>query len=303
MENLITMKNQRVYDDCELRQLQAVEIQILEEIIRICNKHNLRWFVVYGTALGTVRHQGFIPWDDDIDIGMLREDYDKFVKVASNELSKGFSMCHYSVDEKVAHYFVKIRKDDTLFVEESSRRIRSHQGIFVDVFSFDNVPDDKDEKRKHIHKMWKYNKLFVNKSIAKPCDNGTGVLKYFFKNCIKKITKLATLAFSKKYFYKKLDNVVQKYKFADCKSVIQSVTSDLTELDKDDIFPTVKMKFENIYVEVPRNYDKILKGNYGNYMELPPENKRINHAPIKLAFTEEECNDYYKNSIRKGGKK
>jgi len=63
------------------------------------------------------------------------------------------------------------------------------------------------------------------------------------------------------------------------------------------------MKFENIYVEVPRNYDKILKGNYGNYMELPPENKRINHAPIKLAFTEEECNDYYKNSIRKGGKK
>ena len=70
------MKSQRVYDDCELRQLQAVEIQILEEIIRICNKHNLRWFVVYGTALGTVRHQGFIPWDDDIDIGMLREDYD-----------------------------------------------------------------------------------------------------------------------------------------------------------------------------------------------------------------------------------
>ena len=279
------MSKLKRYTTEELERLKKIQIEILKEIIRICEKHSLKWFTVGGTTLGAVRHAGFIPWDDDIDIGMLREDYDKFLAIAPKELLNGFVLAHYSVDKKVPHYFAKVRKDNTLFVEESSRKIRMHHGIFVDIFPHDRVPENEDKAKRHLKKMLRYNRLYINKSTTIPF-NKANKFKYFINSCIKKAVKIFTCGFSKEYFYNKLDKFVKKYNNADTEMISQSGFAQFIAKESD-IFPTIKMKFEDIEVQVPNNYDTILKQTYGNYMELPPIEKRFNHAPKQLKIEEE----------------
>lgn len=127
-------------DDSKLRALQLCELEILNEFVRVCERHNLRYFLVGGTLLGAVRHQGFIPWDDDIDVGMLREDYEKFSKIAQVELSEQY---FYQSPQTDPHYFLtynKIRKHGTQVYEERFRNSNFHKGVFIDIFPLDFCP-------------------------------------------------------------------------------------------------------------------------------------------------------------------
>ena len=132
----------KVYDDKTLKKLHKVEIEILDEIVRICKKHNIKYSLFAGTMLGAVRHAGFIPWDDDIDVGMLRSDYEKFIKIAHEELDSKFSLDCFEYNKKYHLGFAKIKKNGTIFDEEASHHMDNHKGIFVDVFPVDNVYDN-----------------------------------------------------------------------------------------------------------------------------------------------------------------
>jgi lipopolysaccharide cholinephosphotransferase len=134
----------------ELKNLQNVQLEILDEIVRICNKYDIPYFFIGGTLLGAVRHKGFIPWDDDIDIGMLRKDYNKFIKLCKDELkSEYYLQCSETYPQ---HWlsFAKIRKNNTLFIESEGLPFRGndHRGIFVDIFPYDYV-----SKNKNIQKI------------------------------------------------------------------------------------------------------------------------------------------------------
>lgn len=131
-----------IYSSEQLKKLQKVEVEIVSEVIRICNKFNLDYFTVGGTTLGAIRHNGFIPWDDDIDIGLIRTDYDKFIKVAPNELRKEFVLQHYETEKATPTYHAKVMKKGTIFLEGYARNIDIEHGIFVDIMPFDKVPDD-----------------------------------------------------------------------------------------------------------------------------------------------------------------
>ena len=128
--------------DNVLDKLHSVQIEILDEIVGICDKHNLTYFLIGGTLLGAVRHKGFIPWDDDLDIAMPREDYEKFLKIAKTELDKKYYLHDISIDKNYWQPFIKIRKNNTLFDEKMIDNIETHKGIFVDVFPFDNLKRD-----------------------------------------------------------------------------------------------------------------------------------------------------------------
>src|SRR5690554_4763759 len=130
-----------------IQEIQKIQLGILKEVNDICKKHNILYSLYGGTLLGAVRHSGFIPWDDDIDIAMLRSDYEKFLKVAPNELSKEYFLQTYNTDKKCIFPFAKIRKNGTLFIENGSKGIKMHQGIFIDIFPLDNV-DTKGIKNK-----------------------------------------------------------------------------------------------------------------------------------------------------------
>lgn len=126
--------------DSRLRKLQLMELEILNEFVGLCEKHDLRYYLVGGTLLGAVRHQGFIPWDDDIDVAMPREDYDKFAEICREELGKDY---FYQSPETDPHYFLtyaKIRKNGTEVYEERFQNAKFHKGIFIDIFPLDFCP-------------------------------------------------------------------------------------------------------------------------------------------------------------------
>ncbi len=127
----------------ELTQLHQVLYEILEEIVRICDKHNIPYFVIGGTAIGALYDKAILPWDDDIDIGMKREDYNKFLQIASQELREPYFLSWIHTDPHSPYYFAKVKKNNTLFVEEMFKDVPMHQGIFVDIFPFDRIPNNK----------------------------------------------------------------------------------------------------------------------------------------------------------------
>jgi len=124
-----------------LRKLQMMELQILNEVIKLCEQNNIKYYLIGGTLLGAVRHSGFIPWDDDIDIGMLRKDYDNFNKVCDTCLAESLYIQNKEHDKRVDLPITKIRKNGTKIIEKENLNMDCHKGVFIDIFPLDNIPE------------------------------------------------------------------------------------------------------------------------------------------------------------------
>ena len=137
-------------DKATLRQVQLTQLSIAKEIKRICDDHDIEYFLDSGTLLGAVRHKGFIPWDDDMDIAMTRENYDKFLAVAKVELDSRFFLQTWETDKNYPMPFAKIRLNGTKYVENVFEKAQMHQGIYVDVFPYDVWPQKKRKQKKEM---------------------------------------------------------------------------------------------------------------------------------------------------------
>jgi len=251
-------------DNVTLKKMHNVELEILKEFIRICNKNNLAYFAVGGTLIGTIRHKGFIPWDDDIDIGMPRRDYDRFLEIAKKELdSKYFVQSGYDYKESWLS-FSKLRKRNTLANEENISHIDYPKGIFIDIFPFDNT----DTNNGLMFKIKCNIVVSINEAIL-------------YKWKLKKITeirrKYLCLFFSifsnkvlKKIGYKIMtskNNRECDYFISYCGSYSMYKETQLKSL----FFPLKVGKFENIDISIPNDYDKYLTKIYGNYIQKRKE--------------------------------
>lgn len=132
---------QRHFPDQELRDLQRVELSILREFVRVCDAHELRYYLAYGTLLGAIRHGGFIPWDDDIDVTMPRDDYNRFAKLCASALQPGFEWLSYATEQHYPHWFGKVIKTDTVFRQARTERLSFPQSVYIDVFPLDGLAD------------------------------------------------------------------------------------------------------------------------------------------------------------------
>ena len=130
-----------------MKKVHKVQLEMALEVKRICQNNNIKYFIIAGTLLGSVRHGGFIPWDDDLDIGMLREDYDRFIKIAQKEIGEEYFLQTWDTDSGFALPIAKIRKNGTKFIEQNSSKSELHNGIYIDIFPFDNVPDSDFKKK------------------------------------------------------------------------------------------------------------------------------------------------------------
>lgn len=149
------------YTTEELNLLHVELYDILGEIIRVCKKYNISYFVIGGTAIGALYDQAILPWDDDIDIGMLRGDYNRFLEVAPNELSEAYFLSWIKTDPHTPYYFAKVKKNNTVFIEKMFQEVPMHPGIFVDIFPFDRIPDNRFLRKIH-HNLCSFFLLLFN---------------------------------------------------------------------------------------------------------------------------------------------
>lgn len=276
------MNNSVKYKPEELKKVQQVELDILKEIIRVCEENDITYFIYGGTTLGAVRHQGFIPWDDDIDLGMMRDDFNRFLEVAPHALKPGYVLQHYLLDKNTPTYHAKVRKDGTLFVEEYCKSIKMHKGIFVDVMPFDYIPDEGDEQIKFNNQVVRYRNLYTTKCTSFVTSE-RNKYKKAVKTVIKKITHAIFLPIPKSYFYNKLDRKMQSNNSKTTKTIgTRGLRTSVFKYA--DYFPLIPYEFENLIVMGPNNPDGILSVEYGDYMTLPPAEKRYTHAPVELKF-------------------
>ncbi len=266
------------YTEELLFQLHNVELKILNEIMRVCKENNINCFAYAGTLLGTIRHDGFIPWDDDIDLAMLREDYEKFIKIAPQKLNKGFHLEHFYTNKYTPTYYCKVCLDNTVFTEEYLKDIPIHHGVFVDIFPFDNYPSDIKTQSKYKRKLHFYDQLNRAKVLWKISDLTQGK-KRFFGSITRVILHILMIPFKREFLFRKMDNAVKQFNNDNC-LLISSRGKAIC--NKADLMPLISHKFENTEILVPHKYDIILKSLYGNYMELPPVEKRIGHAPSSI---------------------
>lgn len=278
-----------IYTDEELKKIQKLELDCLEAIISVCEKINVEYFLIGGTTLGAVRHGGFIPWDDDIDIGMTRKNYDKFLLEADKYLPSKYHLQTPKKSEKCPYFYSKVRIDGTEFVEYCNHKVDMHQGVYVDIFPFDEVPDDELENIKQFNNIQKLMRRF---SLRQSPDISSEPItkRDKLKANLRRIIHFMCKWQSYNKLILKLENEFIKYNGTGQSSVAcLNYPIRKTEYIKlDDLYPLRDYKFENIVAKIPNNYDRYLKTHYGNYMQLPPENKRFGHKPYKVFLGKEE---------------
>ncbi|MCZ0861987.1 LicD family protein [Methanocorpusculum vombati] len=261
------------------RKLQLVELIILLEVKRICEKHQVKYFLVAGTLLGAVRHQGFIPWDDDIDIGMTRSEYNKFITICEKELKPPFKMISGTNDQNYIMPFIKIMMEGTTYVSKSLESAPIHLGIWIDIFPLDNVPNGRGLCTQ-IHKyLLKYliDSCYVRYGYGIPNTRLRKIYRFVMTLPLHFMSDHTLLRWRDKEL-EKYNNIETKRKYLTGspykyeKSLISS--SNLEKLET--------LRFEGEIFPVPNNYTQILKLVYGDYMTPPPESKRIGHIPVKI---------------------
>lgn len=260
-----------------LRKVQLIQLEMAKDIKRVCDENGIRYFLYRGTFLGAVRHHGFIPWDDDMDFGMLREDYEKFCRIAPEKLSPQYCFQNWHTDENYALPFGKVRKRNTLFVEAKCARLPEN-GIYIDIYPLDFAPADAGERKMLARKLLHLFRVKLMKSGYTPWMEEDRII---WK---KRIGYLAYQALSLFVSQKKL---IETYE-----SLVMAVPASGTIYEQSALpiayyFDTAwcaevaEYPFEDTAFSGPGDYDAFLTSLYDDYMQLPPEDKRENRHQIQ----------------------
>ena len=271
------------YSQEELKIIQEAQIVILEKIAQVCDKHNIPYFLACGTLIGAVRHKGYIPWDDDIDIVMLQEDYDKFLEIAQEELGPNYFVQTFETDPNYPMISAKVRCNEVKFVEDYLRNIDMNHGLYVDVFPFYKQPVDDEERAKHIKKSKQLNDLYLLKSCPYTGQIDVNKSKYMIKQAIKLfVSKVLLLPVSRKRLYKKIYEFERKYAHIDTPYV--GTNNPRFGATIDQVLPAKTIEFEGRQFSCYNDVHACLTRHFGDYMQLPPENQRVNHRPYFVDY-------------------
>ncbi len=267
--------------DFVINKLKEIQIELLNEIDRICKKHNIKYQLFAGSLLGAVRHEGFIPWDDDIDICMLRNDYENFINLAKQELNNKYYLQLPEEKNNIFSY-AKLRKNNTEMIEKEIEHKNIHHGIFVDIFQMDNVFPK--TIKGMIHKI-KLNWVYTLRSTKR---------NIYHKNIvIRNIKRILNFIHRKNYNYyvKKINSIAMKYNKEKAKYVAHLTCGKINRnyngfiYHIDDFNNSIYLEFEGKKYPAPRRYHELLTMQYGDYMTPPPlEKQKPHHNVIRISF-------------------
>ncbi len=262
-------------DDYTLRKIQMVQLEMLIEVDRICKKCGIKYNIIAGTLLGAVRHGGYIPWDDDADVALLRPEYERFREAVKTELDT--TRFYFQDSRRTKGYrwgYGKLRRKETLFVRENQEHMPYNQGIFIDIFPLDGVPDNKILRSIKNFECYCVRKILWSK-VGQVADKS--YLKRVWFKCLAKIP----------------EEVIWNYYF----KMVAKAGKKKTKMVRILMFPTPNNEygyykkwyensadtvFEGYTFKGIKDYDEYLKFKFGNYMELPPVENRKVHPVSKI---------------------
>ena len=259
-------------------EMKKFQVEILDVVACFCEEHGINYWIDCGTLLGAVRHKGYIPWDDDIDVGMLRPDYDRFMR-EFNGTNPRYEFRCVENDPDFPYPFGKVMDTTTLLIEET---IRTH--ISIDIFIYDNAPDDDKTAYRMLKLRRLYNMLRFRRLAKVFSLFGVHRKRNFVLRLAEYVSRALLRIFPRNYFTKKIIAVSRRYISQDTRRIgnFTSVTPMLC--DKRVFKSFIELEFEGKKYKAPIGYDEYLRAFYGDYMQLPPVEKRVtNHNFIAYA--------------------
>lgn len=281
------MENYTAYDDELLHKLQDVLLEIMDEFVRICEENKLQYFLVYGTAIGAVRHHGFIPWDDDMDVAMPREDFEKFIEICNADTTGKYEILNTNTDRRNCSSVTKFQKKNTTFIAEHAKYLKNNIGIAIDIFPFDEVVDSDEILQKQMQTARVWGRLLYLKGSGKPDIPYTGAKKVVAEAvCMFAHGLLKILPISSVRMFDNIQKISTKYRGKDTTHLYCFVApvSVKHRWEKENVFPLKKEAFCGREYYIPNNNHQMLSDIYGDYMQLPPVEERVNHKPYKISF-------------------
>lgn len=264
----------------DIKKIQEIELESLRVFKELCAKLEIKFFLYGGTLLGAVKYNGFIPWDDDLDIALMRDDYEKLLLQGPLFLPDNYEIQHPRINPNTPYPYMKFRRTDTKMVEYIFRNVNINHGVYFDIYPIDYLSDDDKEIENDRRKILRLSLALLRKqtfSINQPI------------NCIRGFIQQLLAIY--KYLI---------LKFVPQKSIVEKMQKIMTRNNKtstkrqgnlffpgpvnyfDGIFPLIPVKFEGIDVYIPKGYEINLKNRYGDISKLPPLDKRIGHRPYLL---------------------
>ena len=263
----------------EMKQVWAVELDLLNEFARICRDYNLKWFAHAGTMLGAVRHHGFIPWDDDIDVVMPRSDYDKLCRIGPSEFKHPYFFQTDDTDQFFSRNFARLRNSETTAIQiwEKEMNFPYNQGIFIDIFPYDNIPDDDKQLKEEMHQLealsncgWQYRNMVhfyrpkKNKGLKKR-------ISYFLKHLWYKYIDKTSGDYL--HILQQHRNLATGHNQEDTLRVGEMIIPPLGRhiWEKEWISEIISIPFEMIQIQIPAGFEQCLNASYGTDWRTPKQ--------------------------------
>ncbi len=261
-----------------MNDIQKTILDLFIEFKSICDKLGLRWYLVNGSALGAVKYNGFIPWDDDMDIGMPRKDYEIFINKAQEMLPEHIFVQNYRTDKNFPHIYTKLRNSNTAFIENSLKHLDMNHGIYLDIFPLDYYPENIIEQKRHKRKekllYWKIFCAIDDKSKLKIRLRNIFFRALGFNKCtartIEKINKLNSSYEESNLIKTSYNRIIKKEIYGDGKKAI----------------------FEGIEVNIPEKIDEYLTIKYGDWRKEPPKEKQKSHHIADICDVNKSYKEY-----------
>ena len=254
-------------------EMRSIQLDILLYFIDFCKKNSIKYYLAYGSLLGAVRHKGYIPWDDDIDVMIFREDVEKLLLNFGNER---FSIINSSTNDKYFSPLIKAYDKKTLLVQGYGQVEGINICVNIDVFVLDRVPADENERRDFYDKAANYRFKW-----SLSCSSIRSKSKNFIVWLVKRVISLPFKIIGYRFFSKKYDSFASSYQGKSLYAIVvygEGFEKEYTYTEDD--LESIEATFEGITISIPKSYDLVLKKCYGDYMSLPPVEARKRH-PVK----------------------